>query len=222
MEYKKIDLQTWGRQEHYHFFRQTQHSFGLTVDIDISNIIRVKQSKKYAFYPLMLHLITCTINQFSEFKMSFYNSELIEWKEVLPLYTVFNDQTQTFALLWTEYEDSTLKFMQMCSTDILKYKNHTGLVSKPNVPANHFTLSNIPWVSFNSFNISMPRAIDYFAPILTMGKFYEKEGKTFLPLAIQVHHAVCDGFTISMFFESLQNLCSTFKAPSNHEEKNSY
>ena len=27
-----------------------------------------------------------------------------------------------------------------------------------------------------------------------MGKYVEREGRILLPLALQVHHAVCDGF----------------------------
>lgn len=40
-----------------------------------------------------------------------------------------------------------------------------------------------------------------------MGKFYEKDDKILLPLAIQVHHAVCDGFHVGKLIEALQNLC---------------
>ena len=32
-----------------------------------------------------------------------------------------------------------------------------------------------------------------------MGKYYKENDKILLPLAIQVHHAVCDGFHICRF-----------------------
>ena len=41
-------------------------------------------------------------------------------------------------------------------------------------------------------------------PIFTMGKYQEENGRTLLPLAIQVHHGVCDGFHLCRFVNSLQ------------------
>ncbi|MBQ4583148.1 MAG: chloramphenicol acetyltransferase CAT, partial [Oscillospiraceae bacterium] len=34
--------------------------------------------------------------------------------------------------------------------------------------------------------------------------YFEREGKRMLPLAIQVHHAVCDGYHVGLFVEKLQ------------------
>lgn len=38
-----------------------------------------------------------------------------------------------------------------------------------------------------------------------MGKYFTKGKKRLLPLAVQVHHAVCDGYHVEMFLERLQN-----------------
>lgn len=45
-----------------------------------------------------------------------------------------------------------------------------------------------------------------FQKIDTLGKYYEEDGKILLPLAVQVHHAVCDGFHICRFVNELQEL----------------
>lgn len=42
-----------------------------------------------------------------------------------------------------------------------------------------------------------------------MGKYYKEDKKTILPLAIQVHHAVCDGFHICRFVNELQELINS-------------
>lgn len=39
--------------------------------------------------------------------------------------------------------------------------------------------------------------------IFTVGKYFEQDSKKLLPLATQVHHAVCDGYHVSMFVEQL-------------------
>ena len=57
----------------------------------------------------------------------------------------------------------------------------------------------IPWESFEGFNLNLQKGFDYLTPIFTMGKYYEENGRFLLPLAIQVHHAVCDGYHVCRF-----------------------
>ena len=42
-----------------------------------------------------------------------------------------------------------------------------------------------PWASFEGFHLHLPRGNDYLLPIFTMGKLFAREGKTWLPLALQ-------------------------------------
>ena len=64
----------------------------------------------------------------------------------------------------------------------------------------------IPWASFTGFNLNLQRGYDYPPPIFTMGRFQEGGGRTKLPLAVQVHHAVCDGFHLSRLVDDIQAL----------------
>lgn len=77
------------------------------------------------------------------------------------------------------------------------------------MPPNVFTISSIPWVSFTGFNLNLPKATDYLLPIFTTGKYFQENGKTWLPIAIQVHHAVCDGYHLSRFVNELQKSIHT-------------
>lgn len=52
---------------------------------------------------------------------------------------------------------------------------------------------------------------DYLLPIFTIGKYFEQNGIIRLPIAIQVHHAVCDGFHVGRFIEELQEAMNTLK-----------
>ena len=72
------------------------------------------------------------------------------------------------------------------------------------IPANLLHVSSIPWVTFTSFNLNL--ADNDLLPILTIGKHEERDGRTFMPLAIQVHHAVCDGWHLGQFVEQVQGI----------------
>ena len=70
-------------------------------------------------------------------------------------------------------------------------------------------VSMIPWSTFDGFNLNLQKGYDYLIPIFTMGKYYRDDEKIILPLAIQVHHAVCDGFHICRFVNELQKLINS-------------
>jgi chloramphenicol O-acetyltransferase type A len=72
------------------------------------------------------------------------------------------------------------------------------------MPSNLLNVLSIPWIEFTAFNLNMPS--DYLLPILTIGKHVEREGRTFMPLAIQVHHAVCDGWHLGQAVEQVQSM----------------
>ena len=80
------------------------------------------------------------------------------------------------------------------------------MTGNPGVPENIFTVSMIPWTTFEGFNLNLQKGYNYLLPIFTLGKYFQEKGRTLLPLAIQVHHAVCDGFHICRFINELQGL----------------
>ena len=69
---------------------------------------------------------------------------------------------------------------------------------------NLFNVSCIPWASFTGFSLELPESTRFFSPIFTVGKYFRREGRLYLPFAAQVHHAVCDGWHVAMLVNALQ------------------
>lgn len=66
------------------------------------------------------------------------------------LYDLYKD-TETFSNIWTEYRPNLNEFCIAYEKDILKYGNKKGMVGKPNIPANNFTVSMIAWTTFGTW-----------------------------------------------------------------------
>ena len=175
----------------------------MTVKLDITRI----REKKIKLYPAMLYYITTVVNRHSEFRFAFdENNELGIYSEMIPCYTVFHKENETFSNVWTEYTPNFEEFCAAYDNDILQYGNQKGITAKPNVSQNIFTVSMIPWTTFEGFNLNLQSGYDYLKPIFTMGKFFRDNGRIMLPLAIQVHHSVCDGFHVCRFVNELHEL----------------
>lgn len=207
MEFQKIDRKNWSRREYFeHYFSNVPCTYSMTVKLNITRIVE----KKMKLYPVMLYYLTTIVNQHEEFRTMFNeNGELGVFNEMLPSYTIFDKDTETFSNIWTEYKPELEDFCIAYENDIREYSDKKRFIGKPNIPLNSFTVSMIPWITFEGFNLNLQKGYDYLLPIFTMGKYYEENGQIILPLAIQVHHAVCDGFHVCRFINELQDLINS-------------
>ncbi len=204
MLFEKIDRECWNRKEYFeHYFASVPCTYSMTVQVDITPI----KKKGMKLYPAMLYCIATIVNRHSEFRTAInLAGELGIYKEMIPSYTVFHKDTETFSNLWTAYMPDFASFSAAYEDDIQKYGNNQGMMAKPDAPENVFTVSMIPWSTFGGFHLNLQKGYDYLIPIFTMGKYHQEEGRILLPLAIQVHHAVCDGFHVCRFANELQKL----------------
>lgn len=204
MQFKKININNWNRKEYFeHYFSNIPCTYSMTIKLDITKI--KLENKK--LYPTMLYYITNIVNKHDEFKTAFNeNGELGIYDEMIPCYTIFHKDTKTFSNIWTKYTPNINDFYDEYENDLKQYGNKKELNAKPNIPSNIFNVSMIPWTTFESFNLNLQKGYTYLSPIFTLGKYYKEDDKFLIPLSIQVHHAVCDGFHVCQFLNELQDL----------------
>lgn len=129
---------------------------------------------------------------------------------MIPSYTVFHKESETFSILWTLFTDNLDDFCANYEKDLEQFGNNHSLSGKPDMPGNCFSVSMIPWTTFEGFQLNLQEGYQYLRPIFTMGKYYEDDGRIILPLAVQVHHAVCDGYHLCRFLNELQEMINDF------------
>ena len=202
--FELIDLENFQRREHFeHFTKSVPCTYSMCVKLDITEI----KNRGQKLYPAMLYFITSAVNRHRAFRMAFDGEgRLGVFDSMLPCYTVFHKDTEAFSNIWTEYSEDYDVFLKNYNEDISLYGGCHDMDAKPNVPENNFPVSMIPWSSFDGFNLNLQRGYGYLIPIFTMGRYYEENGRYLMPLSVQVHHAVCDGFHLCRFLDDLQRL----------------
>lgn len=194
MKFNKINIETYDRIEYFKTYHdQLPCTYSLTVDIDTSNLAHEP------LYCALLYCLNKTVNQFESFKTTYQNDVLGYYESMNIAYTIFNQTTKKFACVYIEYNDNYLEFKQAYINNKNKFKDFTTMYPT-SIPDNCFNCSVLPNVSFTSFNLNLQKGYNYLLPIFTLGK----KTSTTIPLAIQVHHAVCDGYHIGEFINQLQ------------------
>lgn len=211
MNFKKIDMETWKRKEYYNFYKDVNPcTYSATVNIDITSFKKLLKIKDRKFYASFIYLITKTVNNFDEFRTNVNSNGILGIYDYLnPSYTIFHKESETFSSLYTMYDNDYEKFYKSFETDIKEYGNIEGMFPKGNIE-NCINISALNNLDFTSFSLNIKNNFDYLLPIFTIGKFKEVNEDLLLPLSIQVHHSVIDGFHLSRFYKQLQNNVNNF------------
>lgn len=159
----------------------------------------------------MILAISTIVNRHEEFRKSIDSSGNIGvYDEVIPSYTIFHEDDETFSNIWTAYSSDFETFYKRYLEDIQLYGNIKGIIAKPIQDSNMFTVSCIPWTNFTSFNLNSEKGYNYLPPIFTLGKYHSENSQILIPLSIQVPHSVCDGFHVARFANELQEWINSF------------
>lgn len=211
MNFNIINQNEWNRKNTYdQFYNNSPCTFSMTVNIDITSLYKTVKCNNLKLFPTILFGLSHVVNSHKEFRMDLNSDGQVGYYDVSnPYFTIFHNETETFTNVWTEYDSDYTVFIQNYHRDMMKYENDC-VNSRPILSNNLFNVSCIPWTSFTGFNLNLQKGYDYFPPIFTIGKFYEENEKYMLPLALQVHHAVCDGYHVARFINELQELVDSF------------
>ncbi|WP_102401420.1 type A chloramphenicol O-acetyltransferase [Haloimpatiens massiliensis] len=212
MKFNLIDENKWNRKPYFNqYMNNVRCTYSITANIDITNLLNKLKDNKIKLYPTLIYMASKVINAHKEFRTCFdENGNLGYWESMSPCFTFFHKDDETFSNIWTDYSDDFAEFYNNYIDDIRKYGNVKGFEAKDQEPKNTFPVSCIPWTSFTGFNLNIYTDGTYLLPIITFGKYFNQEGKILLPISLQVHHAVCDGYHASRFFNELQLLSENY------------
>mgnify|MGYP000216068261 FL=1 len=208
--FKLIDTSSWKRKPYFdHYFNQIRCTYSITVNIDITNALSFKDRNKVKLYPLLIYVISKAVNKYEEFRTAINDrGEIGVWETLSPCYTVFHKDSESFSNIWTEWNDDLNLFLSNFEQDSKRFGQIDRIDAKPNTPANVFPISSLPWTTFTGFNLNIFADGTYLLPIFTYGKYFKDGNRYLIPLSIQVHHAVCDGFHVSRLINEIQQECS--------------
>lgn len=213
MTFKEIDKKKWKRTPYFDFYlKQIRCTYSMTINLDITPLVVFKQSKGFKLYPLLIYILTKAVNRRDEFRTAFNSDNKLGIYSFLnPSFTIFHPEDESFSSIWTSWNEDLNTFMSNYHSDFKQYSTSTGEISpKPDSPENICSISSIPWATFTSFNLNIYNKGNYLLPLFTYGKSFTQGDRILIPLAGQVHHAVCDGFHICRLFNDIQNYIDTF------------
>ena len=213
MTFTPIDPAAWSRMQTFYYFSQMAPTgYSLTEELDVTALWRTLKDRGLKFYPVYLWLVTKNLNTDPAFRLAKRREQIGTYDTLTPLYAVFHEDDKSFSMMWTEFDPDFSAFYRCFTENQARYGAGHGFLSQLETPppVNAYTVSCVPWVSFQHFAVHSYGPRDYFFPSVEAGKFVCRDGKCFLPLSFTCHHAATDGYHVSQFLERLQSDMNNF------------
>ncbi len=204
---KKLNLETWPRKEHFHFFKQMEEPFfGVTVTIDCTKAYEKSKAKNFSFFIYYLHKTLVAVNAIESFRYRISNDEIVIYDQINGSATIGRDDG-TFGFSLVEFHADFTVFEKIALTEIERVKNTTGLFTREFDTDNLIHFSAIPWLNFTSLSHARSFTFPDSCPKISFGKMSvsENEMRT-MPMSIHVHHGLMDALQVGQFVDCFQDL----------------
>tara|TARA_R110002050_G_scaffold282951_1_gene431090 strand:+ start:6717 stop:7340 length:624 start_codon:yes stop_codon:yes gene_type:complete len=200
---KVLDKHTWNRQSHFEFFNSfVDPYFGVTFKVDVTKVYQFSRSNDVSFFVKYLHATMQAVNDVENFKY-----RINEENDVVVFDTIHASPTilrpnKTFGFTFVNYDDDILKFQ----ANFLKEKERVFNSEDLFPPVNSMDCvhcSSLPWINFTGHKEPFKGDKDSI-PKLAFSEMESYSTKKEMQIAVNVNHALVDGYHVGLFNEKLQ------------------
>ena len=205
MSYKKLDIDGWSRKKQYEFFKTYDNPFfNICTSLDVTELIKVSKLQQLPFSICMLYASIATANKIEEFRYRLKDDDVVVYDSIYAGSTLLNDDN-TFSFCYFDYFSKFSEFKGFAEKQIELHKQGLLEFDGRNNDLDIVHYSVIPWIEFTSFSHPRNYRTNDSIPKIVFGKYFNKDGRYRLPISVEVHHALMDGYHLGLYFSELQD-----------------
>lgn len=200
-----LNLDTWNRRSAYDFFRGFDTpTFNLCAKLDVALLRQAVKDLGVGSLSLAYHFIAIRLaNEIEPFRYRLEGDRVRVYEAVHGSTTVLReDNSFGFATL-----EHNRDFVAFCTQGALALAQGRTLDApfEPNKDAGAAVhMTTLPWVHFSSYSNARQGSPNDAIPKIAFGRIDADGERQWMPLSVEVHHALMDGVHVGRFFESFE------------------
>ena len=200
---KYLDIEHWNRKELFKHFRTlADPTFGLVADVTVSKAYLSAKEKNQSFFVRYLHACMKAINTVENLKYRLEEDKIAIYETINASATIARPDN-TFGFSYIDYSENFEEFNFNFQKEKERILNSNKLFP-PKYSIGCVHCSAIPWVCFTGHKEPFSGNKNDSVPQLAFGKIKQQNEEMLLPVAINVNHALVDGYHVGQFFEKFQ------------------
>ena len=209
MQDRDIPLETWPRHAALkHFRAMVQPAFSVTVMVDVTGLRERAAARGATPWIAYHHAALEAANAIDGMRQTLVRGGegVREFAAIHASTTVLRDDG-SFGFLTMPRDPSLEQFAARAKQHLPRVRQARGdlfLADEPGeVPQESLVhMTALPWLAFTAFTHARGQGDD--RPKIAFGRFMPQGGRLMMPVAVDVHHALCDGVHVGRFFERFQ------------------
>ncbi|MDR7332551.1 CatA-like O-acetyltransferase [Roseateles asaccharophilus] len=207
---RDIPLASWPRRAALeHFRRMAQPAFSVTVPVDVTGLRERAAAHGATPWLAYHHAALEAANTVDGMRQTLKadGTGVREFELIHASTTVLRDDG-SFGFLTLPRDPSLAAFAERAKSHLPRIRSASGDLFAADAPGDvreetlvHMTA--LPWFAFTAFTHARGQGDD--RPKIAFGRFTEQGGRLLMPVAVDVHHALCDGAHVGRFFEQFQS-----------------
>jgi len=206
MNYSEIDISTWKRKAQFEFFKTYENPFfNITVNVDVTKIYTFSKENELSFFYCTLHAITAAVNEVPELRCRI-RGEKVRIHNTINVGCTFLHDDETFGFFYVPFTKDIELFCKNCDVEIKKIKESKVLQASGVDEDDLIHCSVLPWVNFTSIKHPRRSPVTDCIPKIVFGKYITQGERKIMPVSLDAHHALVDGFHGAKFFSHLETI----------------
>jgi chloramphenicol O-acetyltransferase type A len=203
-----LDLETWPRRDLFEFYRHFDKPyFNVCTRLDVTDLLSALSAlsaRKHISVSLAYHYFALrTANEIEPFRYRLRDGKVVV-HDVIHGGTTILLPNESFGLAYFHYDPDFATFYEGASRAVADALGRGGGLKLEETDDDRLHFTTIPWISFTSFSHARNWKREDSATKIAFGKFAEEDGRTWLPISVEVHHALMDGLHVGRFLEQMQ------------------
>ncbi len=200
-----LDLEHWHRRSAFDFFRGFDiPSFNICTRLDVALLKQAVQDLRVGSLSLAYHFIAIRLaNEIAPFRYRLEGERVRVHAAVHGSTTVLRDN-ESFGFATLEHARNFARFAEQGAAALAMARR----ADAPFEPTKHETatlhMTTLPWVHFTSYSNARQWGPNDSIPKIAFGRIDADGTRQWMPLSVDVHHALMDGVHIGQYFERFE------------------
>jgi chloramphenicol O-acetyltransferase type A len=201
-----IDTTTWARRDAFEFFRRFDKPyFNVCVRLDVSRLKAVLNARDGGGLSLACYFIALRLaNLHQAFRLRLEDGRVRVHDEVHGSTTVLREDGESFFFAELDHTADFDAFVAQAGAAIDAARTTSASFEpKPDDVARVY-FTTLPWLHFSSFSHARNWKSEDSIPRFAFGRAQAEGGALWLPMSVEVHHALMDGVHVGRYVQAFE------------------
>ena len=201
-----LDLDTWPRRELFEFYRDFDKPyFNICTRLDVTNLLQEIKKHPGVSVALTYHyFILKAANEIEQFRYRLRNGRVLV-HDVIHGGTTLMLPNEIFTLVYFDYAGTFAEFIGPAQQAVEEAKTDGAFRPRHEDDA-RIHCTTLPWIAFTSFSHARNWRREDSVPKISFGKFTRENDRTWMPLSVEVHHALVDGLHVGRYVARIEEM----------------